>query len=66
MNSVKINIGKVAKYMGFLRWVGGVVILFWLLGFLFKIGGSMIHLLLVIAVIVFLFDMVAGRRKSKS
>ena len=52
--------------MSFLRWVGGLVVFFWLLGFLFKIGGGMIHLLLVIAVIVFLFDMVTRRRKIKS
>ena len=52
--------------MGFLRWIGAIVVFFWLLGFLFRIGGGMIHLLLVIAVVVFLFDMVTGRRKTKS
>ena len=49
--------------MGFLRWIGGIVVFFWVLGLIFKIGGSMIHLLLVIAAIVFIIDMVFGRKK---
>jgi hypothetical protein len=41
-----------------------VVILFvlWLLGLLANIGGSVIHLLLVLAVIVFLYQLLVGRR----
>ena len=39
--------------MGFLRWLGGIVVLFWLLGLIFKIGGGFIHILLVVAAIVF-------------
>ena len=42
-----------------------IVILFvlWLLGaFAFHIGGSLIHLLLVIAVIVLIFNLLSGRR----
>jgi hypothetical protein len=54
------------KNMGLLRWIGGAVLFIWLLGFLFKIGGGMIHLLLVVAVIVFLYDMVTGRGKRKT
>lgn len=49
--------------MGFLRWVGGIIVLFWALGLIFKIGGSMIHMLLVIAAIVFIVDMISGRKK---
>ncbi|WP_147590103.1 lmo0937 family membrane protein [Clostridium polynesiense] len=48
--------------MGFLRWIGGIILLIWLLGLLFKMGGSLIHLLLVIAVIVFIIDFLTGRR----
>ena len=48
--------------MGFLRWLGGIVVLIWLLGFLFRIGGSFIHILLVVAVIVFIFDIITGKR----
>ena len=49
--------------MGFLRWLVGVVIIFWLLGLVLKIGGVMIHMLLVIAAILFIFDFLGGRRK---
>jgi len=49
--------------MGFLRWIGGIIVLFWVLGLIFKIGGGMIHILLVIAVIVFIVDMITGRTK---
>lgn len=34
----------------------------WLLGFIGNIGGGLIHLLLVVALIVFIYNMVAGRR----
>ncbi len=41
-----------------------VVILFvlWLLGLLGHIGGGLIHILLVIALVVFIYNMVTGRR----
>ncbi|WP_125001704.1 lmo0937 family membrane protein [Clostridium tagluense] len=50
--------------MGFLRWLGGIVIFFWALGLIFRIGGSMIHLLLVVAAIVFVVDMLFARKKT--
>jgi hypothetical protein len=40
----------------------GILIVLWLLGFLAKVGGSLIHLLLLIAVVVFLYDLLVGRR----
>lgn len=49
--------------MKFLRWLGGIVVFFWLLGLLFKIGGGLIHLLLVVAAIVFLVDYFTGKKK---
>ena len=39
-----------------------VLIILWLLGFSFHIGGGLIHLILVIAVVVFVYDMLVGRR----
>jgi len=48
--------------MGLLRLVAGIVIVMWLLGFALHIGGGMIHILLVIAVIVFIFDLISGKR----
>ena len=39
-----------------------LLMILWLLGFGFSIGGSLIHLLLVVAVVVFVFNLIAGRR----
>jgi hypothetical protein len=41
-----------------------IVILFilWLLGFSFHVGGGVIHLLLVIAVVVLVYNLMTGRR----
>jgi hypothetical protein len=49
--------------MGFLRMIGGIVVFFWILGLIFRIGGSMIHLLLVIAAIIFIYDFITGRKR---
>jgi hypothetical protein len=40
----------------------GIIILMWLLGFSFEIGGGLIHLLLVIALIVAIVNLITGRR----
>jgi hypothetical protein len=37
-------------------------LILWLLGFSFSIGGSMIHLLLVVALVVMVFNLISGRR----
>jgi len=39
-----------------------ILIILWLLGFLMKIGGGLIHLILVIALIVLIIQLVTGRR----
>ncbi len=39
-----------------------ILIVLWLLGFTLEIGGGLIHLLIVIALIVFIFNMISGRR----
>jgi len=39
-----------------------ILLVLWLLGFIGHIGGGLIHLLLVIALIVFIYNMVTGRR----
>jgi hypothetical protein len=41
-----------------------VVVILWLLGFSFHVGGGLIHLLLVVALIVLVFNLVTGRRRS--
>ncbi|MBU3092684.1 lmo0937 family membrane protein [Clostridium sp. CF011] len=50
--------------MGVLRWIGGIVVFFWALGLIFRVGGSMIHILLLIAAIVFIVDMLSGKRRT--
>lgn len=42
--------------------IGGILVALWLLGFLMHIGGGLIHIILVIAVIVFLVQFLSGRR----
>lgn len=39
-----------------------VLVVLWLLGFIGNIGGGLIHLLLVIALIVFIYNMITGRK----
>jgi hypothetical protein len=41
-----------------------ILLVLWLLGFSLHIGGGLIHLLLVIALVVFVFNLIAGRRSS--
>jgi hypothetical protein len=39
-----------------------VLLVLWLLGFSMSIGGSLIHLLLVLALVVLVFNLISGRR----
>ena len=57
-----INKKKEELYMGLLSWIGGIVVLFWLLGLVFQIGGGLIHTLLVVAAIVFIFDFITKKK----
>jgi hypothetical protein len=41
-----------------------VLLILWLLGFSFHVGGALIHLLLVIAVVVLVFNLISGRRTA--
>jgi uncharacterized protein DUF5670 len=44
-------------------WLAIILFVAWLLGFVvFHVAGGLIHLLLVIAVIVFIFNFITGRR----
>lgn len=38
-----------------------VLFVFWLLGFALHIGGGLIHLLIVIAVVLLIFNLITGR-----
>ncbi len=41
-----------------------ILLVLWLLGFGFHVAGSLIHLLLVIAVVVLLIELITGRRAA--
>jgi Family of unknown function (DUF5670) len=40
----------------------GILLLLWVLGFAMNVGGNVIHALLVIALVVFLVNLISGRR----
>ncbi|HEX7473621.1 MAG TPA: lmo0937 family membrane protein [Candidatus Limnocylindrales bacterium] len=40
-----------------------VLVALWLLGFVLSIGGALVHLLLVIALIVLVSGLISGRRR---
>ncbi len=52
----------VLKEMYMLWTVFVVLLLLWILGFSFHIAGSLIHLVLVIAVVVLIIQLITGRR----
>lgn len=39
-----------------------LLLIFWLLGFAFDVAGGIIHVLLVIALVLFLVNLITGRR----
>jgi len=39
-----------------------LLLLFWALGFAFHVAGGLIHILLVIALVIFLVNLISGRR----
>lgn len=48
--------------LNILKWIGAVVIFFWIIGLVFRIGGMLIHWLLVIAAVVFIADFFMGKK----
>jgi len=41
-----------------------IVLVLWLLGFSFHIAGGLIHLLLVVALIILIFNLISGRHSA--
>ena len=41
-----------------------ILLIMWLLGFSFHVAGGLVHLLLVIALILLIFNLVTGRRTA--
>ena len=44
--------------------IAAILVILWLLGFSFHLGGSLIHLLLVIALVVIVVNLFSGRRMA--
>lgn len=52
--------------LGSILWaVVVILVVLWLIGFLVKVGGGLIHLLLVIALIVLLYNLFVGSRTRR-
>jgi len=47
-----------------LLWIAIVIAVLWLLGLLTNIGGGLIHILLVVAVVVLIFHFIQGRSRA--
>ena len=47
-----------------LLWIAIIIAVLWLLGLLGNIGGGLIHILLVIAVVVLILHFVRGRSRA--
>ncbi|MFA5602245.1 MAG: lmo0937 family membrane protein [Bacilli bacterium] len=50
--------------MAFLRWLGGIVLFFWVVGLIFNFFGAFIHILLIVAAIIFLVDWITGKGRK--
>ena len=46
-----------------LLWIAIIIAVLWLLGLLTNIGGGLIHILLVVAVVVLIFHFIQGRSR---
>jgi len=55
---------KQGKEKAMLYTIVGILLVLWLLGFSMHLGGGLIHTLLVIAAVVFLFNLISGRRSA--
>ena len=58
-----LNINTLKEVLYMLSLIGAIVVIGWLLSFLFHVGGSFVHLLLVVAGVLFIVDFfMKGRR----
>jgi hypothetical protein len=44
--------------------IAAILVILWALGFILNIGGGLIHILIVIALIVLIYNMISGRRSA--
>jgi len=55
---------KLGKGVTMLWTICVILLVLWLLGFTLHVGGGLIHLLLVVALAVLIFNLVTGRRRA--
>jgi 4-hydroxybenzoate polyprenyltransferase len=60
---ISIAVRKRTKEILMLLWIAIVIAVLWLLGLLTNIGGGLIHILLVVAVVVLIFHFLRGRSR---
>jgi len=61
---VSLNLGKEASMAGLANLIWTLIVILvvlWLLGFLLHVGGALIHLLLVVAVVLLIINLLTGR-----
>jgi Family of unknown function (DUF5670) len=64
LSQTRVSGAHLADYVHIYFWTIFIAILtLWLLGFSFQIAGGMIHLLLVVALAVLIYNLVMGRRR---
>ena len=57
------NGGDLTKESEIMLWtIIVILVILWLLGFIGHFGGGLIHILIVVAVIILIYNLVAGRR----
>ena len=47
---------------GILWTIAAIIVVLWLLGLIFRVAGNLVHLLLIVALIVVVYNLIAGRR----
>jgi hypothetical protein len=60
--NLEIGIAKLRRNRLMLWTILVILLVLWLLGFIGHVGGGLIHLLLVIALVIFIINIVSGRR----
>jgi hypothetical protein len=59
------GLGRKRKGDSIMLWtIAGILLVLWLLGFSMQVGGGLIHALLVIALVVFIYNLITRRRSS--
>ena len=64
MNRKPLLVLTVKEAIHMLWTIIGVLIVLWILGFSFEIGGGLIHALIVLALVLLVFNLITGRRAT--